>query len=149
MYEIAAMNMDWLVRERIRKRLWYVFAMLGVMALGLVSRRIPGLFPTAFGKYPGDVLWTLMVFLGWAIVFPKSPTVKIMLLALVTSFAVEFAKFHHAPWLENFRNTTFGHLVLGYTFSWGNLVAYTIGAAVGACGEWLLSVGRRQISVSE
>ena len=144
------MRKDSLVGVRARKGVWYAFAMFGVMAVGLASRRIPGLFPTGLGKYPGDVLWTLMVFLGWAIVFPKSSTLKITLLALVTSFAVEFAKFQHAPWLENFRNTTFGHLVLGYAFSWGNLVAYTVGAAGGACGECLLSTGKtRKYKVSE
>ncbi len=121
-----------------RSRPWQVLAVAGVIALGLASRRF-GIFSGMLGKYPGDVLWTLMVYLGWGFVFPKWPIVRITLLALVTSYGVEFAKFHHAPWLENFRNTTFGHLVLGYTFSWGNLVAYTVGTAAGAAGEWFLS----------
>jgi len=122
-----------------RKRLWYALAVAGVIALGLASRRF-GIFPEMLGKYPGDVLWTLMVYLGWGFVFPKWPVGRIALLALATSYGVEFAKFCHAPWLEDFRNTTFGHLVLGYTFSWGNLVAYTLGAAIGAAGErWIFN----------
>jgi len=120
-----------------RSRPWQALAVAGVVVLGLASRRF-GMFHEVLGKYPGDVLWTLMVYLGWGFVFPKWPIAGMTLLALVTSYAVEFAKFHHAPWLENFRNTTFGHLVLGYTFSWGNLLAYTIGAAIGAAGERIL-----------
>ncbi|MEO8615688.1 MAG: DUF2809 domain-containing protein [Luteolibacter sp.] len=121
----------------LRNRVWYGLWVVGVIALGLASRKFHGVFPSSFGKYPGDVLWTLMVFFGWGFVFPRLSTVRVTLLALITSYAVEFLKFHHAPWLENIRNTTPGHLVLGYAFSWGNLVAYTMGAALGGLGEWL------------
>ncbi len=121
-----------------RSRPWYSLAVVGVIALGLGSRRL-GSFTDVLGNHPGDVLWTLMVYLGWGLLFPKWPVWKIGLLALVTSYGVEFAKLNHTPWLENFRNTTFGRLVLGYAFSWGNLVAYTIGACIGVAVEWWLS----------
>ncbi len=124
---------------RSRSRFWYALAVLGVIALGLASRKFHGIFPAALGKYPGDALWTLMVFFGWAFVFPKCTTARLFLLALSTSFAVEFAKLHHAPWLENIRNTTLGHLVLGYSFSWGNLLAYAVGALIGAAVEYAVA----------
>ena len=121
-----------------RNRVWYGLMVIAVIALGLTSRKFHGVFPSALGKYPGDVLWTVMVFLGWGFVFPRHSSVRIALLALLTSYTVESLKLHHAPWLENFRNTKLGHLVLGYAFSWGNLLAYTIGAALGWLGEWLV-----------
>ncbi len=65
-------------------------------------------------------------------------TMRILLLALLTSKVVESLKSHHAPWLENFPNTTNGYLVLGNAFSRGDLVDYTMGAVLGGLGEWLV-----------
>lgn len=120
-----------------RPRPWYVLLVVGVILTGLASRKFPGLFPAALGKYPGDVLWALMVFLGWGLIFPKSSTIRITLYALTTACLVEFGKLYQAEWLENFRNTTIGHLALGYQFSWLNLAAYIVGITLGALGEGL------------
>ena len=76
-----------------------------------------------------------MVFLGWGIVFPKSSTVRVLIYTLVTSYCVEFCKLYQSPWIDDVRNSTIGHLVFGSTFSWENLVAYTIGAVAGALAE--------------
>jgi hypothetical protein len=121
--------------ERARKRPWYVLALIVVIAMGLASRRFPALFPTALGKYPGDALWALMVFLDWGILFPRSSTIRILFYALATSVAVEFFKLYHSGWMDGIRSTTLGHLIFGYAFSWGNLVAYAVGIGVGALGE--------------
>ena len=104
-----------------RKRPWYLLALVMVVVFGLASRRYPGILPAALGKYPGDALWALMVFLGWGIVFPKSSTVRILLYALVTSYCVELGKLYQAPWINHVRDSTIGHLIFGSTFSWGNM----------------------------
>jgi hypothetical protein len=124
-----------LLATRARKRPWYIVAIFGVIALGLASRHFPTLFPDTLGKYPGDVLWALMVFLGWGIIFPKHSTFYILIYTLITSDGVEFCKFYDTAWIVNFRHTTPGHLILGSVFSWKNLVAYTIGAIVGVLSE--------------
>ena len=80
-----------------------------------------------------------MVFLGWGFLFPRKPTLQIFLCTLATSYGVEFCKLYRTPWLDEFRNSTVGHLLLGSTFSWENLIAYTVGAAIGAvmdCVVW-------------
>lgn len=118
-----------------RPRPWYAILVVGVILTGLASRKFPGLFPVALGKYPGDGLWALMVFLGWGLIFPKSSTIRITIYALATACLIEFGKLHQAEWLETFRNTPIGHLALGYQFSWLNLAAYTVGIAIGALAE--------------
>ena len=120
---------------RSRNRLWYLTAVIAVIAAGLASRRFPGPLPAFLGKYPGDALWSLMVFFGWGYIHPPSSTVRIAALALGTSFAVEFLKLIQLPWLVSIRHTTAGHLVLGHGFSWQNLVAYTAGIALGVMVE--------------
>ena len=122
-----------------RKRTWYIPGVILVITLGLLSRHYPDFFPSGLGKYPGDVLWALMVFLAWGILLPAAPTFYICISTLATSYAVEFLKLYPSPWLEHVRATTIGHLVFGSVFSWRNLVAYTIGVAIGATVECILA----------
>jgi hypothetical protein len=41
--------------------------------------------------------------------------------------AIEFSQLIHWPWLDAFRQTTLGALLLGRTFSWWDIVAYWVG----------------------
>jgi hypothetical protein len=113
-----------------------VIALAVVIALGLASRRFPGvLFPDALGKYPGDALWALMIFVLAGLVRPAASTRSIALVALAVSYVDELAQLDRAPWLVAVRATTLGHLVLGAAFEWADLVAYTVGVAVGVALE--------------
>ena len=126
------------VADASRRRLAALAAMLATIALGLASRRWPDALPSALGKYPGDALWALMVLFGWRALRPRARTRDVALLAMATSIAVEVAKLWQAPWLVQFRHTTFGHLLLGHVFSWQNLVAYGAGVLAGAAIDRLL-----------
>jgi hypothetical protein len=130
--------MSVLLQPRLRSRICYLFAILATIAAGLTSRRFPGLLPSSLGKYPGDALWSLMVFFGWAIIFRKAPSALIAALALATSFAIETLKLYQSPGWDNLRHTTLGHLIFGHAFSWQNLIAYTIGVALGLIAETFL-----------
>lgn len=129
-----------------RSRPAYLAALVGVILLGLASRRFPGLLPAALGKYPGDALWALMAFVGWAVVFPTAPSWKIAAAALGTAWAVEFSQLYQADWIRSIRATTLGRLALGTGFVPGDLVAYAVGAGAGWCGErwraWRAASGR-------
>ena len=119
--------------------------MVAVIILGLASRKFP-VFPAALGKYPGDALWAVMVFLGWSLVCPRATSVRLAGLALATSYLDELFQLYQAPWINAIRRTTPGHLVLGSTFSWLDLLAYTAGVA----GVFLLDlwfVRRRPLAV--
>ncbi len=105
---------------------------LATIAVGLATRKYPGLLPTFLGKYPGDALWATMVFFLWGLVLPNASIARIAALALGTSWIVEFAQSIQVPWLVALRSTTIGHLVLGSTFHAPDLVAYAIGVGSGA-----------------
>ena len=121
-----------------RPRGLYAIAILLVIAIGLLSRRHPGLFPLSLGKYPGDALWAVMIFLGFGFLFPAMPTVRIGLAALTFSCAVEFSQIYRAPWADSIRATTFGHLVFGSGFSWMDIVAYSVGVLLACLVETAL-----------
>jgi hypothetical protein len=131
--------------ERSRSRLWLLVCVVAVIALGLASRKFPSMFPAIFGKYPGDALWAIMVFAGLAFIKPRASTVHLAVLAFAISCAVEFSQLYQAPWLNAIRDTTIGHLVLGSTFSWFDIVAYAVGVLIGSLVDALVGVARRRV----
>jgi Protein of unknown function (DUF2809) len=130
------------LRFRARGRLRTGLALICILLLGLASRQFP-LFPSLLGKYPGDALWTALVYAGWALVFPAASVRRLLLLALVTSLAVELSQLCQAPWLRQIRRTAAGHLVLGSTYSSADLLAYAAGGAAAALADTLRVLARR------
>jgi len=137
--EIWRNSMTMLLQARSRKRTWYLLAFVVSIAAGLASRRFPQGLPAAFGKYPGDVLWALMVFLGMGAICNKAPGLQLGCRALCFSFGIEALKLCQAPWLLSVRHNMLGHLIFGHVFSWRNLVAYTVGVLIGMFVEALVA----------
>lgn len=122
-----------------RGRLTYGFLVLLVIAAGLLLRSSFISAPPFLAKYGGDALWALMIFIGLGFVFPRAGTLPLAIGALGISCAVEFSQIYHAPWLDAFRATLPGRLILGSTFNLPDLPAYAVGIAVGAVSEVFLS----------
>jgi hypothetical protein len=116
-----------------RRRRWYAAWIVTVIGLGLASRS--GVLPPFLAKYAGDAFWALMVFLGVGFLVPTWRTATVSALAVAVSCAVEFSQLYHAPWIDATRRTTLGHLALGDTFAWADILAYLVGIAVGAGAE--------------
>lgn len=117
---------------------------LATIALGLASRRWPGLFPAVLEKYPGDALWAQMVYWLGAIVLPGASVRRLAAAALAVAWGVEFSQLWHPPWLDAIRATTPGHLVLGSAFGVADLLAYAIGIALVAGLDALVHAARRR-----
>lgn len=109
---------------------------LAVVGLGLASRKFSWLLPEVLGKYPGDTLWALMVFLLVGLGAPCWGSLRTSAVALGVSFAVEFLQLYQAAWITSIRATTLGHLVLGSHFHAMDLLAYSVGVGIGLLGEW-------------
>lgn len=114
-----------------RNRFLYGIIIVIIIILGLYSRKINGNMPYFLNEYLGDFLWALMVFIGVAFIFRRMKTVKVTVIAIIFSYTVEISQLYHAGWIDNIRRTTLGGLVLGYVFSWNDLLAYAIGVAIG------------------
>lgn len=114
-----------------RNRVLWAVCLFAIIVLGLASRKYSFLFPEVFGKYPGDVLWSLMVYFGWALFKPTIPPTRIAIYTLITSYLDEFSQLIQVPWLNLIRHTTLGHLILGTGFSWYDIFSYTIGVVIG------------------
>jgi hypothetical protein len=126
-----------------RNRAYLALAVAATVAVGVASRRHPGLFPEALGKYPGDVLWAQTVYWGVGFLWPTMSVARLSACALSISYADEFSQLYQADWANRIRSTTFGHLVFGSTFSWADMLSYTVGVSLCALVELIvLKVGR-------
>jgi len=121
-----------------RSRFLHVLFLIIVIAAGLASRKYPQLFPSCLGKYPGDALWALAAFVLWGLILPQATTMKVAGLAFLTSFLDEVSQLYHAPWIDAIRNTTPGHIILGYSFAWYDILAYVVGILAGIILESLI-----------
>ena len=124
-----------------------LYSIVGLLVImtGLASRRYADFVPSILEKYPGDALWTVLIFCLLGIARPKASPLKVFTLALSISFAVEFAQLIRWEWLVALRATRLGHLVLGSTFAVGDLVAYVVGALFALALELAhLKINKRQ-----
>ncbi|WP_439373694.1 DUF2809 domain-containing protein [Bradyrhizobium sp. DASA03120] len=107
---------------------------LVVIACGLSLRwyGFPLGLPAFVVKYGGSLLWATMVFFLVGVLLPGLTPRQLAAIAMVIALVVEFSRLVHVPWLDTFRLTTAGALLLGRIFSLWNLVAYAVGIAFGA-----------------
>lgn len=102
-----------------------------IVLIGLAVRRYGfdlGL-PIAIVKYGGSMLWGAMVFFLVAIAAPRLLPRNVALVSTVIAVCVELFRLVHAPWLDEFRLTLAGALLLGRIFSMWDILAY--GAGIG------------------
>jgi hypothetical protein len=110
---------------------------LAVIALGLSLRFVGrGLgLPAGIVKYGGSALWAAMVLFLVAALLPRLSRPQLAPIAMAVAVAVELIRLVHTPWLDDFRLTLAGALLLGRIFSLWNLVAYAAGIVLGAMAD--------------
>lgn len=107
---------------------------LAIVISGLTLRRHGfGLgLPAAIVKYGGSILWGAMVFFVAAIAAPRLSRGNVALISAVIAICVELFRLVHAPWLDAFRLTPAGALLLGRIFSPWDILAYGAGIVLAA-----------------
>jgi hypothetical protein len=78
-------------------------------------------------KYGGSLLWAAMVFFLVAMAASHWSRLSIALISAAIAVGVELFRLVHTPWLDAFRLTLPGALLLGRIFSAWNMLAYGVG----------------------
>lgn len=108
---------------------------VGTIAAGLMLRLTHVGLPFAVVKYGGSMLWALMIYWIVSSFRPHWQVTTSALAAMIAATTVELFKLVHAPWLDAFRLTLPGALLLGRVFALWDLAAYAVAIAIGALAD--------------
>ena len=125
-----------------RNRITYFMCIIVVIILGVASRSYEDILPVFIGKYLGDVLWALMIYLIITFLFKKISTIKASLISLLICGGVEVSQLYQSEWINNIRDTVIGSLILGHGFLYTDLICYIVGIVLGFILEMLFLASR-------
>jgi len=108
-----------------QSRTRYFLLICGTIALGLLSRRIPGV-----PLFIGDILWAMMIFFIARFLVPKAEPGSVAIYSLLFCYLIEISQLWQAPWLVELRRTLPGRLILGQGFLWSDIVCYSLGILI-------------------
>jgi hypothetical protein len=151
----AGSEMEFAVMRSRRIR-FCLFAAILTISAGLCLRRYGYDFGFSFliVKYGGSILWGSMVYFIVAAILFRFPDRFSIALALATAVLVEFFRLYHTSWLDAFRMTTVGALLIGRIFSAWNIAAYFCGILIAflvaraVCHDVIL-VGRKDVLIED
>ncbi len=109
----------------------YIPIILCLFVIGLPTRTIPEYLPYWYVNYAGDFLWAMLIFFLYCLVL-RLKTIQAFYFALATTYLIEITQLFHPVWLETLRSIKVFALILGFTFLWSDIVAYTLGILLGA-----------------
>jgi len=107
----------------------------GTIAAGLALRLTHLGLPFVLVKYGGSFLWALMIYWMVSALRPGWPVPRSAALSLAIACAVELFKLYKTPWLDSFRLTLPGALLLGRVFSVLDLLVYACAIGVGTIAD--------------
>ena len=116
----------------------YLLTMVMITALGLPAQTIQDRLPSWYVQYFGDYLWAMLLFFGFALILQNMSTFKVAIVSLLFTYSIEVSELFHPAWLDYLRSIKLFALILGFTFLWSDIVAYTLGISTGALIEWFL-----------
>ena len=118
-----------------KQRLYYFLIFAALFALEtLIALTLRGGF---IRSYLGDVIvvWVVYCFVQM-LLGGRNNHYIVALGVLVFAFVVEFMQAINIVELLGVQNNAFLRTVIGTSFSWGDLVCYTVGTAVEVLGIW-------------
>ena len=109
-------------QSKIRKIYGFIAFFTTLFAL-FVRKVLWAYLPYAINIWIGDFLWAVMLFFAFSAIFITMPIRWRIIIMLIGCCAVETSQLWHTPWLDAFRHTVFGGLLLGHGFLWSDIAA--------------------------
>jgi len=106
-------------------RLYYCIIFLGIIFLGILSRKI-----SFIPLWIGDLLYAVMIYTLIRIAFINKKAIQIAIISLLICFGIEFLQLYQGEWMIELRETLLGRYTLGHDFLWTDILAYTLGVAI-------------------
>ena len=117
----------------------YIPIAIFIICIGLPSRIIPQYFPNWYVNYCGDFLWAILVYLLISNIFQLSIK-RSFIFTLLFAYSIEASQLFHPPWLDSIRSIKLFALIIGHTFLWTDILAYTLGISLIAIIDYKISM---------
>jgi hypothetical protein len=121
--------------------------MVGTVAAGLTIRFARLGLPPEVVKWGGSTLWAVMIYWVVSTAFGSGRIVRNVILSGIIATAIEFLKLYDATWLDAFRRTLPGIILLGRIFTFRDIAAYWIAIVIVAVIE-CVALAQRQASLA-
>lgn len=105
----------------------YGLLAMGLLALEILIARFA--HDRFIRPYAGDFLATIFLYCLLKSVWP-APARRVALAALLVSYGIEAAQLAHLLHWLGWQHARVARLLLGSQFAWGDVLAYTLGAAL-------------------
>ena len=128
--------------SRLRTRVRFLALALSTIAVGLVLHWHGTALTATLRDVLGDALWAMMVAWWLGALAPHTRVAVRAAIDLVLCWAVELSQLIRIPVIDDWRQTTVGHLFLGSGFDPRDLAAYAIGVLAALALE--LAMRRRR-----
>ncbi|WP_258171213.1 DUF2809 domain-containing protein [Paenibacillus sp. R14(2021)] len=129
-------------------RFGYGLSVLAAIVLGLGSRHYAHDLPDWLADHAGDALWACMVYFGCRLLCPGRSLRFAACTSLLFCCAIECSQLYQADWINAFRHTKLGGLVLGQGFLAVDFLRYTVGVIAALSMDGLSQAGRRRTADS-
>jgi len=94
--------------------------------------------PFVVVKFGGSALWAVAIYFLSSTVFATWPIRWNVALSGTIGTAIEFLKLYQAPWLDAFRRTLPGIVILGRIFNWRDIAVYWGAIIIAAAVDYWL-----------
>lgn len=116
------------INLRYRKmRIAYMLAVVTAIFLGLASRKYSHFLSRFVAQNSGDVIWAMMVYLGFRFLLVRKSSALAIWLSFFFSFGIEFSQLYQGDWIMHIRSNSLGQLIFGSGFLTVDLIRYAIG----------------------
>jgi hypothetical protein len=125
----------------------YLLLSIITIVIGLATRKLPHLFPAFISKYGGDTLWALLFFFLFRMVWINKAIWKVAFATYAFAVLIEVSQLYQATWINEWRASFMGQMILGHGFLWGDLICYAVGVLLG----WVIGyfLEKRRANVTE
>jgi hypothetical protein len=109
----------------------YLVLLAVVTPLGIATKFYSGPGATWVSSSAGGFFYVVFWILCVLVLAPRLSSRRVTAGVLLVTCALEFLQLSHPSFLERFRSTFFGQVLIGTTFSWLDFPFYALGALAG------------------
>lgn len=113
--------------EKKRLRIFLIISLVVLFVLGVLTKEYVGPHRHWFKNYCGDMVFVMFLYFFVKLLKPYMHAITLGMASFATVSLIEFTQKVSYPWLDDFRATFWGQLILGQHFDKKDFIYYGLG----------------------